>query len=323
VSARARVLAITAVAAAVAAAVVVGLVAGTGPSTEAGSRPEAPQPRPGAPPLSLDLGLRADREARDLRQALGLYEDGRRAEARALFARHDSLEARVGATVAAWPDGTVDRLTQLAGLHPGNAAVQLNLGTALLWADRPGAHEAWRAAAEAAPDSAYAIVAGNLLHPEYAPNLPRFVLAGAEPSDPSLTPAEQLAALARAAGEGGVVPRLVYGVALQRVGRPLSARREFLAAARDHPRDVQAQVAAAVGRFDKARPADAFSRLGPLTRRFPAAATVRFHLGLLLLWSGEVEEAKRQLERATRVEPRSPLAAEARRYLSRIAAAGA
>ena len=55
-------------------------------------------------------------------------------------------------------------------------------------------------------------------------------------------------------------------------------------------------MAAAVGLFDKARPAQAFSKLGPLSREFPNAATVRFHLGLLLLWSGQVKEARRQLE---------------------------
>jgi hypothetical protein len=85
---------------------------------------------------------------------------------------------------------------------------------------------------------------------------------------------------------------------------------------------VEAQVAAAVGRFDKARPAEAFSRLGPLTRRFPSRATVRFHLGLLRLWSGEVKEAKRQLLRATRVEPGSALAGEAKRYLDELRKAG-
>jgi len=50
-----------------------------------------------------------------------------------------------------------------------------------------------------------------------------------------------------------------------------------------------------VGLFDKARPAEAFSRLGPLSRDYPKSATVRFHLGLLLLWSGQVKEARRQL----------------------------
>ena len=88
------------------------------------------------------------------------------------------------------------------------------------------------------------------------------------------------------------------------------------------PHVPEAQVAAAVGRFDKARPADAFSRLGPLTRRFPDKATVRFHLGLLLLWSGEVKEARTQLVRATTVEPGSPLASEARKYLDTLEKAG-
>jgi predicted Zn-dependent protease len=97
----------------------------------------------------------------------------------------------------------------------------------------------------------------------------------------------------------------------------------FVAAAREAPANVEAQVAAAVGRFDKARPAEAFSRLGPLTRRFPDKATVRFHLGLLLLWSGEVKEARAQLVRATEGEPGSPLAHEAQRYLDELKQVGA
>ena len=96
----------------------------------------------------------------------------------------------------------------------------------------------------------------------------------------------------------------------------------FAAAARGAPHDVEARVADAVGRFDKARPAAAFSRLGPLTRTFPDKATVRFHLGLLLLWSGETREAKRQLQRAIAVEPGSPLADQARRYLAELRKAG-
>jgi len=135
-----------------------------------------------------------------------------------------------------------------------------------------------------------------------------------------LAPAAQLDLLRREA----ITPegRLLYGVALQRLGRQLSAVRQFDAAAKDAPENVEAQVAAAVGRFDKARPAEAFSRLGPLTRRFPKSATVRFHLGLLLLWAGEVKEAKTQLVRATRVEPGTPIAREAERYLAELEKAG-
>ena len=92
--------------------------------------------------------------------------------------------------------------------------------------------------------------------------------------------------------------------------------------ARSSPADAEAQVAAAVARFDKAAPAKAFSRLGPLSERFPRAATVRFHLGLLLLWSGEVKEARRQLRLARAAQPGSPLAREAKRYLVELAAAG-
>lgn len=281
-----------------------------------------PERRPGAPPLTLELGVRADAEAVALRRASDLYADGKRAVAARTFARFDSLEARVGQAFAAWPDRTVDRLNRLAGLHPQKAVVQLNLGVALFWSGLAGAEEAWRAAASAEPDSAYSIAAGNLLHPDYARGIPIFVTTVPLPAGfDALPPAGQLERLRRGAASS-VDGKLLYGVALQRLGRQRSARRVFEAAAREAPDSVEAQVANAVGRFDKSRPAEAFSRLGPLTRRFPERSTVRFHLGLLLLWSGEVREAKTQLTRAARVEPGSPLAREAGRYLDELRKAG-
>ncbi len=318
-SPRSRVIAVTAAAAAAAAALVVGVAA---LQTE---RPEGvaagPTPRPGAPPLTLELGVRADPEAVALRRAARLYADGRRTAARREFARFDSLEARVGQAFAAWPDGTVDRLNRLAGLHSQKAVVQLNLGVALFWAGLAGAEDAWRAAAASEPDTPYAVAAGNLLHPDFARGVPIFVTTVPLPDGlDGLAPAAQLDLLRRGASTAD--GRLLYGVALQRLGRRLSAVRQFDAAAKEAPEDVEAQVAAAVGRFDKMRPAEAFSRLGPLTRRFPGRATVRFHLGLLLLWAGEVKEAKTQLARATRAEPGTPLAREAERYLAELRKAG-
>lgn len=270
--------------------------------------------RDGVPPLRLDLGVRADAEARDLARAADLYRRGELAQARTLFRRHDSLEARVGAALASWPEG-LDRLEQLAGLHPRSAVVQLHLGLARFWAGRSNAIEAWREAARVEPDTVYAIVAGDLLHPNYAQGLPVFV-----PSFelPGRITAARLASLERAAAQGRTRDLLAYGVALQALGRPLSAQRVYDRAARAAPGDAEAQVAAAVARFDKDEPAAAFSRLGPLGRRFPAEPTVRFHLGLLLLWSGEVEEARVQLERATRLKPGSRLAREAAAYLERL-----
>jgi tetratricopeptide (TPR) repeat protein len=136
-----------------------------------------------------------------------------------------------------------------------------------------------------------------------------------------LEPPDQLASLERSARGNDARAKLLYGLALQRLGHRISARREYDAAAQLAPRDADAQVAAAVGRFDKSRPTEAFSRLGPLTRRFPKKATVRFHLGLLLLWlaknqPGSVDEAKRQLRLAQQDEPGSRLAREAKRLLA-------
>ena len=49
---------------------------------------------------------------------------------------------------------------------------------------------------------------------------------------------------------------------------------------------------------------------------------LRFHLGVLLLWTGRIDEAKRQLRLASRTKPGSPLAREAKRYLETIQHAG-
>lgn len=323
-SPRSRVALLTAAAALAAAGVVVGVVS-LQSEDHAAEAPRETAPRPartGNPPLVLELAFRADREARDLRRAQELVNAGNRARARPIFARYDSLEARVGSAFAAWPDGTIDRLNQLAGLFPRSALVLLHLGLARLWAGEGGAEQAWREAVGVEPDSPYAVRADSLLHPRFAPGLPSFVPSFAAPrAILRLPPAQQLPALERAARRGGVRDLLLLGVALQRVGRPVSAARVYAEAARRAPRDVEAQVAAAVGRFDKDRPADAFSRLGPLSRRFPGKATVRLHLGLLLLWTGAVDEAKRQLRLAGTIEPRSPAARAARRYLTRIEAA--
>ncbi len=315
-SPRSRVVAITIASAVAAVAVVIGVVSLQSEPTP--SAAPGPQTRPGAPPLTLELGLRTDTEAVALRRAASEYADGQHVSAATAFARYPSVEARVGEAFARWPAGTVNRMNQLAGLHPGRAVVQLNLGVALYWSGLAGAEDAWRAAAADEPDSPYAIAAENLLHPEYAPGIPVFVTTAPLPAGlDELSPPAQLAKLASDARRS-VAGKLLYGSALQRLGRPVSARREFAAALRAAPDDVEARVADAVGRFDKARPADAFSRLGPLTRTFPHRATVRLHLGILLLWAGEADEAKRQLRLATTVEPGSPLAGTAKRYLDEL-----
>ena len=311
-SRRTRIVLVAAVALLAGAAVVVGglLVGG-------GDDPQAAPP-PGAPPVLLDLGARTDPDARELRRAARLHADGRRRAASAIFARHDALQARAAAAIARWPDGTLDRLERLGREHPRSGAVQFHLGLARFWsADTAGALEAWRAARRVEPDSAFAVKASDLVFRRFPAGLPTFVPSFKTPAALSrLRPDRQLLALRRRARAADARAKLLYGLALQRLDRPVSARRQYAAAARIAPDDPETRVADAVGRFDKEHPERAFSRLGPLTRRYPRAATVRFHLGLLLLWLGDVEEARRQLNRAARL--RSPLAREAARLLTRL-----
>ena len=318
VSARRRIVVLVAAVAAAAVAVVAAAVVSSdgGSATTTAAEPEL---REGRPPLSFALGFRTDAEARDLARAAALYQRGDLEVASALFAKHDSLEAKVGSALAQWPEGSLDRLEQLAKLYPEIAVVQLHLGLARLWANEGDAVAAWRATIEAEPDTPYAIVAGNLLHPQLPRGLPAFIPSfAASPEITQFPPARQLEALRRAAERGGVRDRLLYGVGLQRVGRPMSASQVFGQAARRATGDVEAQVADAVGRFDKNAPERAFGRLGPLTRTYPNEPSVRFHLGVLLLWTGRIEPAKRQFRLAARSQPGSPLAREAARYLETI-----
>jgi tetratricopeptide (TPR) repeat protein len=302
-SARARTYVVVAVAAVASAGLVVGAVALTRTST-GGAAPARPQTttaaRGRAPALVLDLGVRTDREAVALRRANRLYTSGKRTAAGRIFARSGSLPARVGAALAAWPKGTVARLDRLAERHPASGIVLLHLGLAQVASGRTkAARAAWRQALARDPDTQPAVQAESLLYPSFAPGRPPFVPSVSVPgSIARLSAPRQFAALARAATSHDPRKKLVYGSALQRLGRPLSAEREFAAAAKLAPDDAEAQTAAAVGLFSKANPALAFSRLGPLAARFPRSQSVRFHLGELLIWIGQLDKARQELRLA-------------------------
>jgi tetratricopeptide (TPR) repeat protein len=318
---RRRTYLVVALASAGAAALVVATVAftrtSTGTSRPAESTARAPRR---APALALDLGLRTDPEARALGRANRLYAAGKRRAAGRIFARYPSLPARVGAACAAWPRGTVARLERLADAHPASALVLLHLGLARVSAGQTQAAEAaWRQALARDPDTESAVQAESLLYPGYAPGLPPFVTSFATPRElERLSAARQLAALRRGARRDDIRAKLLYGAALQRLGRRVSAEREFAAAARLAPADAEAQTARAVGLFSKVEPARAFSRLGPLTRRFPHAQTVRFHLGELLLWLGQLREARRELRLARAEGAATPLGKTAGEFLARL-----
>ena len=280
-----------------------------------------PKPQKGFPPLALSLGAREDAEAQQLRRAAELYEAGRARRSRGgrIFARYDSLEAKLGAAFAAWP-ASLDRIEQLGALYPRSALVQLHVGIARFWAGTGGAVTAWREARDVEPDTPYAVRAGDLLHPRLRAR-PARLRRRASPSGSRATrspsswqhcaadetrarppPLRRRAAAARPAG---------VGAARVRPGAELA------------PNSVDALVADAVGRYTKEHPERGVLAARPADASLPAARRrVRFHLGVLLLWQGDVREANRQLRLAQAAAPASRLAPEAQRYLTRLANAG-
>ena len=198
----------------------------------------------------------------------------------------------------AWPSGTVRRLRIVAEQQPQNALVRFELGLALAFSGQgDAARQAWRDAEHVQPDSPSAVRAEDALHPDTPPGKPPFVATFTRP-------------------HGATQALLARGIAFQAALRPVSAERFFAAAAERAPTDAEAQVAAAVGRYDKDHPERAFSQLGPLVRRFPHAQTVRFHLGLLLIYLRQFPQARRELRLAIAQGPRTRLAAEARILLN-------
>jgi tetratricopeptide (TPR) repeat protein len=322
VDARARTYLVVALAAVGAAGLVIATVAFTRTTTGGRASPHAQTTATAsgrAPALVLDVGVRTDPEAIALRRANRLYAAGKRAAAGRILARYNSVAAQVGAALAAWPSRTVPRLERLADLHPANALVLLHLGLAQVASGRTeAARAAWRQALARDPDTEPAVQAESLLYPRDAPGRPPFQPSFSVPGSISrLSAPSQFAALARAA-RGSFRGRLLYGSALQRLGRSVSAEREFAAAARLAPDDAEAQVAAAVGLFSKSNPALAFSRLGPLAPRFPHSQTVRFHLGELLLWIGQLDKARHEFRLAYAAGHETPLGKTAQAFLAKL-----
>jgi predicted Zn-dependent protease len=207
--------------------------------------------------------------------------------------------AAVRAALAQPPVAAARALEQLAFLAPSDPVVQFNYGTSLFCAGFvTDAVQAFRAAKKAGRDTFYEIQSDVLLHPQYFPQgYPPFQSTSHD-------------------------PLLVRGAILQRQGHEHSAEREFAKAAKLHPGSDEAQVAAAVGRFDMDNLSASFSKLGPLVRRFPKSQSVRYHLGLLLAWTGQRSEAVKQFRLARSLGPRTRLGRQAETFLAGLVSSG-
>ncbi|HET7129169.1 MAG TPA: hypothetical protein VFJ93_08865 [Gaiellaceae bacterium] len=197
------------------------------------------------------------------------------------------------------PKSAARALEPLADRHPKDPVVQYNDATALLCAGYVAdATAAYRLAKKAGRNTYYEVRADNLLHPQYfGDGYPIFQYTGMD-------------------------PLLVQGQIAQRQFHQHTAERLYAKAARLHPEDADAQVAAAVGRFDMDDLNATFSRLGPLVKRFPRSQTVRFHLGWLLAWTGQGTLAIKEFKEARRLGATTTLGKEANAFLTRLESGG-
>src|SRR5262249_8210844 len=205
----------------------------------------------------------------------------------------------VRAAFARGPKRAAQALEPLALQATDDPVVQFNYATALFCAGFVGdAESAYRTAKKAGRNTFYEIQSDVVLHPQFFDQgYPPFV---SETRD----------------------PLLVQGEILQRAGHEHSAERVFARAARQHPHDDEAQVAAAVARFDMDNLSASFSRLGPLVRKFPRSQSVRFHLGLLLAWTGQRDKAVTEFRLARNLGPTTRLGREAATFLGSLVTSG-
>ena len=280
-------------------------------------RPTAvePQPRKGFPPLALSLGVRDDAEARELRRAVELYEAGRRDGGGDGSSRASTRSRRSSAPRSRTGRRAQDRIEQLGALYPAQRArPAARRARPLLGGHGRGAERLARGARRRARHALRGARGATCSIREFAPGLPVFV-----PSFPYRDRGrEHAGGAARGAArrpDRARTPPLRRRAAAARPARLGAARLRRGAAARaERRRRARRGRGRPLRRRATRRRRSAGSARSRAVSR--SAATVRFHLGVLLLWQGDVQEAKRQLRLARQSEPGSRIAREAGRYLT-------
>jgi predicted Zn-dependent protease len=208
--------------------------------------------------------------------------------------------AAVRAAFAHSPKQAALALEPLAQESPKDPVVAYNNALALFCAGYPNeATQAFLQAKKDGYDTYYEVESDVLLHPQYfqGGGYPGFEYSGKD-------------------------PLLLEGVAQQHAFHQHTAEKLWARDARLHPDNADAQAAAAVGLFSMTSPSKAFSRLGPLVKRFPKSQTVRFELGLMLVWIGEGKQAETELREAVALEPHTVLGQEAAKLLTGLVPTG-
>ena len=192
-------------------------------------------------------------------------------------------------------------LEPLAQADPADPVVQYNYAAALYCGGYFGeATTAFEQAKAAGRNTWYEVQSDLLLHPQFftkSGTYPPFTYTGHD-------------------------PLLVQGMVQQRAFHQHSAEKLWAKAAKEEPSSDAAQVAAAVGRFDMDNLSASFSRLGPLVKRFPRSQSVRFHLGLLLAWTGQRKQAVTEFRKALALGARTELGKESKAFLNGLVTGG-
>ena len=191
---------------------------------------------------------------------------------------HDSLEAKVGAALAAWPDGPLDRLEAAREALPGaSQSCSSTSASRGCWADR---EIRWRRGARCSMPEPDTPVRRRGREPPRIPELPRglpaFILVASARRPRSRAfrrRASSRRSGSRRAGVAGLREAL-YGVGLQRCGRPRlgSAERSTRQRGADRHDVAGAGRPALSASLDKDAPERAFGRLGPLVGHVPERA---------------------------------------------------
>ena len=172
------------------------------------------------------------------------------------------------------------RAARAASAQGSGRAVQLRHRALLRRLPRRRRRRRFRQAKKAGRDTYYEMRADELLHPQFfQPQDGLYPIFEPQRPDPLLDPGRAPAARG---------PPALRREAL-RAGRAPAAR---TTTRRRSPRRSAAST--------RTTSSASFSRLGPLVKRFPHSQTVRYHLGLLLAWTGQRDAGDQGVPARTR-----------------------
>ena len=270
---------------------------------------------------------RDDALARGLRAAERKYEEDDAVGARTTFQEilaenPDSIEAQIGDAVTAWPEETEEKLQAIVDAYPDSAVARLNLGLALLAQGEPNAArkqwaEAERARARLAGGAERRGSAQPALAARPAAVRRRGRAGRRSPSSPLEERLETVRGTPRSAAPSttgsSTGARSRRWATANRHGVPTQTR------SRPTRRASRRRSPPRCRRFDKDDASPAFAKLGPLASANPNSSLIRFHLGLMLLWLPDLDNARKQLERAQVSDQEGFYGKQAGRVLARLA----